>query len=298
MNKNPLISIILPVYNASPYLPQCLNSVLSQTYQNWELIAVDDASTDNSLDILNSYAQKDSRLKILSHTPNQGIAPTLNQALKHAQGQFIARLDADDVMYPNRLQKQLNYLSNHPHTVVVGGQCNLIDTQDNLIGQKTFPLTHQKIYQLAFLRSPLQHPAIMINKNLLPDNFTWYHQNQVPAEDLDLYFRLFQYGRAANLPDTIIQYRQNPQGLSLKDPLQTYLAAYQIRRQAIKKYHYQPRFTTRLLQAFISLTIFLLPSSAIYPLYTFLTGFTRLQLTLPNLRPTFQLAKQSLRTEL
>lgn len=292
MNKQPLISIILPVYNSSAYLQQALDSVLSQTYSNWELITINDASTDHSLNILNSYAKKSSKIKVFSHTPNQGIAHTLNKALKHAQGQYIARMDADDIMLPNRLQKQLKYLLKHPETIVIGGQCQLIDTQGKTIGKKTFPTSHQQIYQLAFIRSPLQHPAIMINTTLLPKNFSWYHSDQVPAEDLDLYFRLFQYGKTANLPDTIIKYRQNPQGLSLKNPLHTYLTAYKIRQHARKNYQYQPTLPTRALNKLISLAILVFPKKSIYPLYSTISGFTSPQIKLLNLKSNLQLAKQ------
>ena len=292
MSKQPLISIILPVYNSSAHLKQALNSILNQSYSNWELIAINDASTDHSQNILKSYAQKSPKIKIFSHTTNQGIARSLNKALKHAQGQYIARMDSDDIMLPNRLQKQLKYLLKHPQTIVVGGQCQLIDTQDKLIGKKTFPTNHQQIYQLAFIRSPLQHPAIMINTALLPKNFSWYHTDQVPAEDLDLYFRLFQYGKAANLSDTVIKYRQNPQGLSLKDPLHTYLTAYKIRQNARKQYNYQPTFSTKIINKLISLAILVFPKNTIYPLYSLISGFTFPHIKLPNLKTNLQLAKQ------
>ncbi len=293
MNKQPLISIILPVYNSSAYLKQALDSVLTQTYSNWELIAIDDASTDHSLNILNSYAKKSSKIKVFSHTPNQGIAHTLNKALKHVQGQYVARMDADDIMLPDRLQKQLKYLLKHPKTIIVGGQCQLIDTQDKIIGKKTFPTDHQQIYQLAFIRSPLQHPAVMINTSLLPKKFSWYHSDQVSSEDLDLYFKLFQYGKAANLSDTIIKYRQNPQGLSLKDPLHTYLDAYKIRQNARKNYNYQPTFLTKIQNKLILIVILIFPKKLIYPLYSIIFGFTFPQIKLHNLKANLQLAKQS-----
>jgi len=268
MKQNkPLISILLPVYNGEPYLQGGLDSILKQTYSHWELIAIDDGSTDASLSTLKHYAKQDKRIKVYSLNKNVGIAKALNHAIKHAQGQFIARMDADDVMYPNRLTLQIKYLLSHPDTVIIGGQCTLINTQGKTIGNKHFPLTHDGIYQLALLRSPMQHPAVMINRGLLPKNFNWYYSSQVPAEDLDLYFRLFHYGYAANLKNKLIKYRINPVGLTFINPRRTFKKAYSIRRHASSLYGYQASIFTQTSFIIQSVLIYILPETVTNLIY-------------------------------
>lgn len=266
MHNKPLVSILLPVYNSAPFLADCLSSIQKQTYSNWELIIINDGSTDNTRQILESFAA-DSRIRIYSRKSNSGIAASLNQAVSLAKGQFLARMDADDVMYPHRLSRQVRYLLSHPDAVVIGGQCRLIDTQNKSLGKKTFPLDHRSIYQLAFLRSPLQHPAIMINRLLVPAQFTWYQSSRVPAEDLDLYFRLFRFGLAANLPQTVIKYRQNPEGLTFQNPRITFLRALAVRLNAVSIYGYRPSLVTWVTFIVQSLLVNLLPGKYIYTLY-------------------------------
>lgn len=267
MKKN-LISIILPVYNASPFLNDCLNSIKNQSYTNWEVIAVDDGSTDNSLQILDSYAKQDPRIKIIRQKKHKGIAHALNLGIQKSKGQFLARMDADDLMHKNRLKLQIAHLLDNKDVIVVGGQCDLIDQQNKSIGEKNFPLTHKEIVKLMFLRAPLQHPAIMINKEKLPANFVWYFTNKIPAEDLDLYFRLLPYGKLANLPQTVIRYRQHSNSLSLKQPKKTFVTAQKIRWHYLLTTSYNPGLFTIALNLAISPIFSLLPSSMVYPLYS------------------------------
>src|SRR3989338_8491510 len=116
--KTALISVIIPVYNGNGFLPAALESILDQTYRNFEVIAIDDGSTDNSYEILKDYAERDSRLRVFRNSKNLNIANTLNRGIKLARGQYIARMDADDIALPHRLAKQLHYLLLHPDTVI------------------------------------------------------------------------------------------------------------------------------------------------------------------------------------
>lgn len=259
----------MPIYNAQDYLTQSIKSIQSQTIKNWELIAVNDGSTDNSLQILKKIAKTDSRIKIFSFPNNLGIAHALNFALTKSSSHFIARMDADDVAFKNRLQLQYRYLTTHPQTVLVGAQCQLINHKGETIGLKKFPIQHNQIYQLALLRTPLQHPVVMINRSLLPTNFKWYDQNHVPAEDLDLFFRLFQIGQVTNLPHTLLKYRQVNNSLSLSHPKKTFLTALKIRLKAMSDYQYRPQLQTLIIFALQNLFLLVLPSRLIYKLYFF-----------------------------
>lgn len=264
--NRPLISVLLPVHNAGIFLDACLSSIISQTYTNWELIAVDDASTDFSLEILKKYSALDNRIKVLTNRQNLGISASLNRALNRAKGQFIARMDADDISFSSRFKQQLTFLQTHPQVVVVGGQCQLIDILSRKIGHKYFPLKHSEIYQLAFNRSPVQHPAIMINTKLIPADFSWYKTDKIPAEDLDLYFRLFRYGHFANLKHTVIKYRIHSGNTTFHKPIKTYRMAQQIRKDAIT-HGYSPNIQSRLINLAIWLTFQVLPYSTIQKIY-------------------------------
>lgn len=287
----PTISILLPVYNAGKFLRVALNSILKQTYSNFELIIVNDASTDDSLSILKTFANKDARIRLFTNTTNQGISYSLNRALRYAKADFIARMDADDIMFPDRLEKQLSYLQLHPYVVVVGGQCQVINYRGRVTGQKLFPVRHEDIYQLAFNRAPLQHPAIMVNRALLPKNFSWYQTNYIPAEDLELFFRLFKYGRFANLPDFVLKYRRHKHNTSLINPFKTYQMAQKIRSLAVSRYSYTPNLHARILNLVQKLIVSFMPKHLIYPLYLLATGNFKLKLKKPTTPKALALAK-------
>lgn len=286
MNRKPnLISVILPVYNAAPYLPAALISILNQTGVNLELIAIDDHSTDESWDILKVFVQTDKRLKISRNSRNHRIAYTLNRGIKQARGQFIARMDADDISLPGRLKKQLHFLKNHPDVVIVGGQCQTIDSHGDRLGTKKFPTSNRAIRDMLYTNNPLQHPAVMINRALLPKNFAWYNTNFPPAEDLDLFFRLGAYGRYANLPNLILKYRQYPLSQTYKNPKNTFYFTQKVRQYAIAHYGYIPTTKAKLVSNLQSLAVNLIPNRLIYPLYSLLRG-TR---SLPSLLQTDKL---------
>src|SRR3990167_2794091 len=114
MKKSKLISVVMPVYNAGEFLVDAIESIRNQTYTNWELIAVNDGSTDRSLSILKRYARRDKRIKIINLSPNKGLATALNAGLTRAKGFYFARMDADDISMPKRFEKQVEYIDSHP----------------------------------------------------------------------------------------------------------------------------------------------------------------------------------------
>ncbi len=286
-----LISIILPVHNAELFLHDCLNSILAQTHNNWELIAIDDGSTDNSFHLLSSYAKKDNRIKVYRNKHNLGISTSLNKIIKLAKGQYLARMDADDIMLKNRLSLQLKFLKSHPDIIIVGGQCQVINTNGKKIGKKIFPLDHNSIYQLAFNRCPVQHPAILINRHFVPKNFVWYRTEHIPAEDLELFFRLFRFGQFANLPQTVLKYRRHLHNTSLINPSKTYQVAQNVRHLAVELYGYQPSPISQILNFVQFFIVSLLPVKLIYPLYLASTGNLKLPLPFPTLTSRFNFAR-------
>ncbi len=282
-DQEQLISIVMPVYNAGLFLREALESILSQTYENWELICVDDGSTDNSLLILREYAT-DKRIKIYSTNKNRGVSTATNLAISKTKGNFIARMDADDIMLPNRLKKQLVFLKTHPLVVAVGGQCLLINEKSEITGQKKFPCANKEIYQMMYQAMPIQQPTLMVNLKLLPKNFRWYQKSTNTAEEVDLLFRLFNFGQCVNIVDFVLKYRIHSHNLSLKQPKKTFLVTYATRKKAVKSYGYQPTLKAKAINFAQYLIISLLPEKAIYPLFTIWRGLVPVKAFVPTVK--------------
>ena len=265
----PLISIIMPVYNACAYLVPSLDSILNQTYKNWELIAIDDCSSDDSYLILRQYALMDSRIKVYKNIKNLGVGETLDKGVKLAKGKYIARMDSDDVSYPERLEKQLAYLLKNLDVIAVGGQCRLIDENSKVIGMKLFPTDSNRLYELLYNAAPIQHPTLMVNTNLLPKNFTWY-DGWRKAQDVYLFFKLVNYGKLANLEDVVLDYRYYRGGNSLKNPKDTFRLTKTIRWLGKTKFGYSPSLKARVLNLVQTIIVAVLPNFAIFWLFKLL----------------------------
>jgi glycosyltransferase involved in cell wall biosynthesis len=277
--KQPLVSIVMPVYNAGEFLVEAIKSLQDQTYQNWELIVVDDQSTDGSWQILKRLAQNDKRIKIYRNAKNGGVARTANLALSKIKGSFIARMDADDVSLSERLEKQVEFLQSHSDVVAVGGQCELIDKNSEIIGEKLFPTEAQDIREMMFSKIPLQQPSMMVNLRLLPKNFIWYEDKFDVAEEVELLFKFFQYGKVCNLPEPVLQYRLHDENISLQNPKHTFYLTLKSRLRAISKYSYQPTITGLIMTLIQLIAVSLLPGQWIYPLYELIRGSKRIELT-------------------
>jgi len=273
MNKLPFISIVVPVKNSSLFLEECLDSLKKQTYKNWELIAVDNNSTDISWEILKKFAKKDKRIKVYQVKKSDGVSATVNFAISKAKGDLIARMDADDVAFPNRLEKQSKFLQRHPKVVSVGGQCTLIDEEGKKIGTKNFPTDFDSIKKMIFWQIPLQQPTIMINKALLPNRFPWYDESFEVAEEIDLLFKLFSLGEVRNLKDYVLKYRIHNKNISLKNPKKTFYLTLKSRIKGVFKYGYLPSMKGLVFSLLQVSLVSLLPKSWIYPLYKKMSKF-------------------------
>jgi glycosyltransferase involved in cell wall biosynthesis len=203
----PTVSVILAAYNAEKYLREAVSSILSQTYGDFECIVIDDGSTDSTLAILKSF--NDPALKIVSR-PNKGLTPTLNEGISLAQGQYIARMDADDVSLPTRFEKQVAYLNEHPEVVCVGSRVTTIDPYGSPLSNTDHKLTHEEIEAdlLKGIGWSIVHPAAMMRKDSVM-KVGGYREQFKTSQDLDLWLRLSEVGKLANLPEPLVQYRQH-----------------------------------------------------------------------------------------
>ena len=209
-----LVSVVIPVYNAARFLSTAIDSILSQTYCDFELIAVDDGSTDPSGDILEDCAARDSRIKVISRR-NTGIVGALNDGIAAAHGDLIARMDADDISLPHRLEKQVAYLAVHPECVAVGTDVLYTDPEGAPLVRHHPAETHDGIMEqlLNGNGGALIHPTVTVRRRSL-EEAGGYRARYQWIEDLDLYLRLSDRGRLANLPEVHLHYRQHLQSVN------------------------------------------------------------------------------------
>ncbi len=219
MNSSPLVSVLMAVYNSERYVTQAVESILRQTCQDFELIIIDDGSTDRTLKILKTYAASDSRIHLFNQE-NCGIVKTRNQLLKHATGEFIAVMDADDIATPTRLEHQVEFLRQHPNVVCVGGAQDWVDEAGRFLRHQTEVEADAEIQQQMLGGcTTINHPTAMFRRAAVVE-VGGYDESFDQAEDLDLFLRLGEIGTLANLPETLVQYRQHTQSISGRKQLE------------------------------------------------------------------------------
>ncbi len=210
----PAISVVMSAYNAGKYLRESIDSIVSQTYGDWEFIIIDDGSTDDTLSILRAYESRDKRFRIISR-PNTGLTKALNEGVAAARGEFIARMDADDIAMSVRFETQIAYLRANPDCVLLGAQIELIDPLGLRIAIDNRKLNHDEIDAelLAGKGGSVVHPACMMRADAVR-KVGAYREHYNNSEDLDLFLRLAEVGRIANLPDLLLKYRRHPESVS------------------------------------------------------------------------------------
>ena len=210
----PAISVVMPVWNAARYLAAAVTSILDQTFRDFELIAVDDGSTDASPAILRAFADRDPRIRVLSR-PNTGIVGALNDGLSAALGEFVARMDADDLSLPPRFDRQLDFMRTHPECVCVGSAFLYMDASGSLLKECRRPTDHVTIERelLAGNGGAIIHPAAMFRRAVV-EQAGRYRPMAQWIEDLDLYLRLARLGQLANLPEVLFHYRFHEQSVN------------------------------------------------------------------------------------
>jgi len=258
----PTVSFIMPVYNCEVYLAQSLDSIRAQTFEDWELIAVDDCSTDGSMQMLKAYERRDPRIRAFRQHANRGVGGTLDRAVGEARGELIARMDGNDVAHPQRLEWQVAYLREHPEVVAVGGQVTLVRANGEAYGTKTFPTDPDTLYSMMYLSAPIQHPTLVVNRALLPNEFTWF-DGWPCGEDSNLFFKLVQYGKIANIPQFVLSYRTHSESNLNRNIRMTFKNTYRARKLAIKKYGYRATWKGRLVNRLQFIVIHILPERMI-----------------------------------
>ena len=205
----PQVSVCMPVYNAERYVPEAIESILAQTFTDFEFLIVDDGSTDGSRGVLERYAARDERIKLVSR-PNTGYLVALNEMLGRAKGAYVVRMDADDVAMPQRFDRQVQYLNEHPECVLAGSRVIIIDPDGDALKEMGDALTHEEI-DGALMKGQGQmvyHPVVMYRRQVVQE-LGGYRPEYYLTEDLDLFLRLAEVGRIVNLAEPLLQYREH-----------------------------------------------------------------------------------------
>jgi glycosyltransferase involved in cell wall biosynthesis len=204
----PIVSVVMPVYNTEMYLADSIGSILAQTFAVWELICVDDGSSDRSLEVLQRYERSDKRIRVVTR-PNTGVARARNGGMALARGRYIAVMDSDDVALPERLRRQVDYMECHPECVCLGAAVKWVGPDLMPIGDEPRSLDHATIdcLTLAGSGSAIRQPVAMFRAEAIR-GIGGYRDELTMHEETDLYLRLAEIGRLANLPDILLLYRQ------------------------------------------------------------------------------------------
>lgn len=202
-----LVSVIMPLYNAEDYVAEAIESILAQTYKNFELIIIDDGSSDKSPEIAGNYAQKDSRIRFFVNEKNLGVAKTRNRALTEARGDYIAPLDNDDVALPTRLEEQVKFLEEHLDHALVGSDLEIIDEQSRVTAVRNYPHTNEEIQRCLTRMNPIANPASMFRHEVFSALGGAYDESVCPVEDYEFVSRVARHYKLANLQQKLTRYR-------------------------------------------------------------------------------------------
>jgi glycosyltransferase involved in cell wall biosynthesis len=202
----PAVTVLMPVYNADRFVAETVDTILAQTFGDFEFLIINDGSTDRSLEILQGYAGRDPRIRLVSR-PNTGYVAALNEGLELNRSEFVARIDADDLADPRRLELQVARMRQEPRLVALGSSASAIDEYGLPLGDYSVPLTHEEI-EAHHLRgsSAIHHPAVMLRPEAVKQ-VGGYRRELMPCEDFDLWLRLGEVGRVENLPEKLLTKR-------------------------------------------------------------------------------------------
>lgn len=216
--SRPLVSVIMGVFNRQHFLGEAIESVLNQTLRDFELIIVDDGSTDRSAEILEQYAQRDRRIIVISSEANRGIARSLNNAISHARAEYLAVMDSDDVALPGRLETQLRFLQAHAEIALLGSRAQLVNFRGARIPANVeLPCEHHEIDDALLAGGwPIIHPTVMMRAAIVR-TLGGYNEGFRSNVDHEIFLRMAERSKLANLPDALLLYRIHHRAMTAKN---------------------------------------------------------------------------------
>ena len=257
--SKPLISVVMPTFNAEIYIARAIESILGQSFTNFELVIVDDCSTDKTLSIARKYATSDKRIRIVRNEKNLKIAKSLNRAVKISKSDIIARMDADDISDPRRLELQYRVLKLRPKVAVVGANMIVVDEKGEVISKRRYPTESKELKKVLFRYSAFAHPVVMFRKRVF-EEFGGYIENVFPVEDLDLWFKIGSKYQFATVPRFLLKYTLYTTSSSHKNLKSIEFLGLKVKLNAIKNLGYRPSLYDVLYNILEYSTIWFMPS--------------------------------------
>lgn len=256
----PAVSVIIPAYNAARYLPAALDSILQQSFTDFEVIVIDDCSTDDTAEIIRSYASRDARIRTFFNENNLGIAGNRNKGVSYANGTYIVWQDADDISLPDRIKHQYELMECNPDVGIVGGYLELFRGNTTL-GTRKYPEHDRELRKMIFRFSPVAQPAAMLRMEALKYAGE-YDLDYPPAEDLDMTFRIGKNYSLANLQETVIRYRESDTSATATSLKKMELNTLAIRKKYSTSPAYRFTYLDQIYNALHYLSIWIVPSKA------------------------------------
>lgn len=234
------VSLIMSVYNGEAFLKDTIDSVLSQTFKDFEFVIVNDGSVDNSLMIINQFLSKDPRIKLVNNSKNLGLTKSLNIGIQHSTGEYIARLDAGDFSYPDRFEQQVKFLDQNSDIGLVGTWAYIVDDKRKKLKELKYPTDDRIIKKDLIKYNPFVHSSIMFRRSIATQ-IGFYNEEYFYAQDYDLYFRLLPIMKFANIPSFLVEYRRYAKSITSTKNREQVLFANKARKYAIENGFY-PRY--------------------------------------------------------
>lgn len=270
MNKQPLVSVIMPVFNAGMFLKPAIESIINQTYQRFELIIVDDASTDTSAAVIAHYKTRyPDKIKVMTMTKNLNGGGDIcaNEGVKKARGRYIARMDADDIAHKKRLEKQVAFLEENSNVFLVGSSAHVIDKKGKITGEKLEPSNPHDIYTSYFTFHPLIHPSCMLRRKINGKKFEYKLSYSANNDYLTFFTLLCKGAIFVNLPDKLIYYRMHGKNDTFVHMKQKFLNIIKIRYEMLTKFGYRPTLKSLLINLIQAILFLFLPEKVLLNMY-------------------------------
>ncbi|RKS45139.1 glycosyl transferase family 2 [Gillisia mitskevichiae] len=228
INVSPTITVIMPVYNSEHYVREAIESILSQTFTDFQFLIIDDASTDQTISIINSY--KDPRINLIEKPKNTGYTKSLNLGLKIAKGKYIARMDSDDISLPKRFEKQISFLEANLEYMLCGTSYSVMGNDETIL----VPTSYEEIKLNLLWGNCIAHPTVMLRNEVFKKYHLKYDPNMEPSEDFDLWVQLLPQGKLHNLKEELLLYRMHNSSVSRQRASEQENTAIEVRLKLIQ----------------------------------------------------------------
>jgi len=251
-NKEPFLTVFSPNYNNAMYISETIESIINQTYSNFEYLIIDDNSSDNSWEIIQKFAKKDKRIRTLRNEKNLGIVKTRNKGLKERSpnSKYFAIIDSDDVSILNRLRIQIDFLEKNQDHGLVGSNILIIDEYSNIVGFRLYPLNDNEIRKLITRFNPFTQSSIVIRTNII-NQIGLYDENWDVCQDYDYWLRIGVNWKLANIYTPLIKYRISKSQMKFTNLKETVINTHLIQKKAIAKYGYRDSVFNKLLRVLL-----------------------------------------------